>query len=134
MRTLLTYESREEASYNHKFLQRTVSGSITVLPSYVCRTTIICFLLILESTTVRIDSGGTANQLIEVSPSLKSVSDGMTRPDFSEPSTQQETYLIRIVRQAHSHWGYFIANHITAAIIIPIILSVVCGAKVISTP
>ncbi|OZC12607.1 hypothetical protein X798_00238 [Onchocerca flexuosa] len=49
-----------------------------------------------------------------------------------EPESQ--TRLIQWANLLHKRWSYFIADHITSAIVIPILISVACTAIIITTP
>ncbi|VDK89164.1 unnamed protein product [Litomosoides sigmodontis] len=45
-----------------------------------------------------------------------------------------ETSLVQSVNLLHRRWSYFIADHITGAIVISVLISILCTAKVITTP
>uniref|UniRef100_A0AAF5PZS6 SSD domain-containing protein n=3 Tax=Wuchereria bancrofti TaxID=6293 RepID=A0AAF5PZS6_WUCBA len=50
----------------------------------------------------------------------------------TEPGSQ--TRLVQFVNLLHRRWSYFIADHVTGAIIISVLVSIVCTAKVVTTP
>ncbi|CAG9538028.1 unnamed protein product [Cercopithifilaria johnstoni] len=45
-----------------------------------------------------------------------------------------QTRLVQYVNLLHRRWSYFIADHITGAIVISVLISILCTAKVITTP
>uniref|UniRef100_A0A1I7VY97 SSD domain-containing protein n=1 Tax=Loa loa TaxID=7209 RepID=A0A1I7VY97_LOALO len=45
-----------------------------------------------------------------------------------------QTRLVQFVNFLHRRWSYFLADHITGAIVISVLISVICTAKVITTP
>uniref|UniRef100_A0A915Q2S9 SSD domain-containing protein n=1 Tax=Setaria digitata TaxID=48799 RepID=A0A915Q2S9_9BILA len=53
-------------------------------------------------------------------------------PFSSGPGSQ--TRLVKFVNFLHRRWSYFLADHITGAIVISVLVSVVCTAKVVTTP
>ncbi|VDN32148.1 unnamed protein product [Gongylonema pulchrum] len=52
----------------------------------------------------------------------------------SSSSGHRETRLIRYINRLYRRWAYFIADHTVAAIIIPILVSIICTVKIVITP
>ncbi|VDO20326.1 unnamed protein product [Brugia timori] len=50
----------------------------------------------------------------------------------TEPGSQ--TRLVQFVNLLHRRWSYFIADHVSGAIIISVLVSIVCATKVVTTP
>ncbi|VDN94103.1 unnamed protein product, partial [Brugia pahangi] len=45
-----------------------------------------------------------------------------------------QTRLVQFVNLLHRRWSYFIADHVSGAIIISVLVSIVCATKVVTTP